>query len=98
VVPDRKLADDCCRLVELIGNQKYREAAHVLEVAFDWNATPPGWGYWRTVHRKLMNANGPDRVTVITPGGLMPSESVPMDEFLLRLKEAGKHVRGGTRD
>jgi hypothetical protein len=97
-VVDGKLAEQCRRLVVLIGDGKYRDAAHVLETAFDWNAIAPGWAYWSMVHRKLMAANGPDRVTVITPGGLMPSESVPMDEFLRNIKEAAKHVRGGTRD
>ncbi len=95
---DGKLAEQCRRLVELIGDGKYREAGHMLELAFDWNAVPPGWAYWSMVHRKLLAAQGPDRVTVITPGGPLPSESVPMAEFLLRVKEAAKHVRGGSRD
>ncbi len=50
------------------------------------------------VHNKLLAAQGPDRVTVMTPGGPMPSKSVPMAEFLLHLKEAAKHVRAGSRD
>ena len=97
-VADRKLAEQCGRLMDLMGDGKYREAANVLETAFDWNAVPPGWAYWSMVHRKLLAANGPDRVTVITPNGPLPSKSVPMAEFLVRLKEAAKHVRGGTRD
>ena len=97
-VPDRNLAQQCGRLIDMIGDGKYREAARVLEAAFDWNAVPPGWAYWRVVHHKLLAANGPDRVTVIARGGGIPSETVPMDEFLDRLKEAAKHVRGGRRD
>lgn len=98
VVPDGKLAEQCRRLVMLIGDGRYRDAAHVLETAFDWNAVAPGWAYWSMVHHKLKCAKGPDRVTVITPNGPLPSETVPMAEFLLRLKEATKHVRGGSRD
>ena len=95
---DQKLAERCGRLMDTIADGNYRDAAHMLEEAFDWNIVPPGWAYWSTVHRKLMTLNGPDRVTVITPNGPLPSESVPMDEFLLRVKEATKHVRGGSRD
>ena len=95
---DQKLAERCGRLMDTIADGNYRDAARLLEEAFDWNAMPPGWGYWSTVHRKLMTINGADRVTVITPNGPKPSESVPMDEFLIRVKEAAKHVRGGSRD
>jgi hypothetical protein len=95
---DQKLAERCGRLMDSIADGKYRDAAHLLESAFDWNVVPPGWAYWSMVHRKLLTLNGPDRVTVITPNGPLPSESVPMDEFLIRVKEATKHVRGGSRD
>ena len=95
---DQKLAERCGRLMTSIADGKYRDAARQLESAFDWNAMPPGWAYWSRVHRKLMTLNGPDRVTVITANGPLPSTSVPMDEFLLRVKEATKHVRGGSRD
>jgi hypothetical protein len=97
-VLDHKLAERCGRLMTTIADGKYRDAARLLESAFDWNTVPPGWAYWSRVHRKLMTLNGPDRVTVITPHGPLPSESVPMDEFLMRVKEAAKHVRGGNRD
>lgn len=95
---DHKLAERCGRLMASIADGNYRDAARLLESAFDWNAIPPGWAYWSMVHRKLKTINGPDRVTVITPNGQLPSESVPMDEFLQRIEEAAKHIRGGSRD
>jgi hypothetical protein len=66
---------------------EFRLAACVLEQAFDWDAVPPGRAYWATVHHKLLALPGPDRVTVMKSGSPVFAETVPMGDFLERLKK-----------